>query len=116
MATGRSTRERVAIAGLKTVNWASRVTNRGAGTVAGGRVGLAIAPRLLASLARNRTIIVVSGTNGKTTTTALCVAGWGGLVTTNNTGANMPAGHVAALAGSSTTKVVLEADEAWLAE
>jgi UDP-N-acetylmuramyl tripeptide synthase len=75
-----------------------------------------IAPHLLASLARNRTIVVVSGTNGKTTTTALCVAGWGGQVTTNDTGANMPAGHVAALAGSSTTKVVLEADEAWLAE
>jgi UDP-N-acetylmuramyl tripeptide synthase len=71
---------------------------------------------LLATLARGRTIIVVSGTNGKTTTTALCVAGWGGEVATNETGANMPAGHVAALAGSSDDRVVLEADEAWLAE
>jgi UDP-N-acetylmuramyl tripeptide synthase len=71
---------------------------------------------LLASLAQNRTIIVVSGTNGKTTTTALCAAGWGGDVTTNDTGANMPAGHVAALAGSTATKVVLESDEAWLAD
>jgi len=79
-------------------------------------VGLRIAPTLLDSLARGRTIIVVSGTNGKTTTTALCVAGWGGDVTTNRTGANMPAGHVAALAGSSSEKVVLEADEAWLAD
>ena len=56
---------------------------------------------------------MVSGTNGKTTTTALCVAGWGGDVTTNATGANMPAGHVAALAGSNSRHVVLEVDEAW---
>jgi UDP-N-acetylmuramyl tripeptide synthase len=113
---GRSPREKVAIVALKSVNWASRISRRGAGTVAGGRVGLRIAPTLLDSLARGRTIIVVSGTNGKTTTTALCVAGWGGDVTTNRTGANMPAGHVAALAGSSSEKVVLEADEAWLAD
>jgi UDP-N-acetylmuramyl tripeptide synthase len=71
---------------------------------------------LLAVLARGRTIIVVSGTNGKTTTTALCAAGWGGPVTTNATGANMPAGHVAALAGSTSQRVVLEVDEAWLPE
>jgi UDP-N-acetylmuramyl tripeptide synthase len=116
MAMGRSPRERVAIVGLKTVNWASRLSGRGAGTVAGGRVGLRIAPHLLVSLAQNRTIMVVSGTNGKTTTTALCAAGWGGDVTTNDTGANMPAGHVAALAGSTNSKVVLEVDEAWLAD
>jgi UDP-N-acetylmuramyl tripeptide synthase len=116
MGTGRSWRENLAVGALKGVNWASRLTKRGAGTVAGGHVGLRIAPELLATLARGRTIIVVSGTNGKTTTTALCVAGWGGEVATNETGANMPAGHVAALAGSSDDRVVLEADEAWLAE
>jgi lipid II isoglutaminyl synthase (glutamine-hydrolysing) len=113
---GRSPREKLAIIALQAVNWASRASGRGAGTVAGGRVGLAIAPHLLANLAQNRTIIVVSGTNGKTTTTALCVAGWGGQVATNDTGANMPAGHVAALAASSDVNVVLEADEAWLGD
>jgi UDP-N-acetylmuramyl tripeptide synthase len=116
MGKGHSPRETLAISALKTVNWLSRASGRGAGTVAGGRVGLRIAPRLLESLARGRTIIVVSGTNGKTTTTALCAAGWGGHVTTNATGANMPAGHVAALAGSTSQCVVLEVDEAWLAE
>jgi UDP-N-acetylmuramyl tripeptide synthase len=99
---------------LRGVNGASRLLHRGAGTVAGGRVGLRLAPTLLATLASGRTIIAVSGTNGKTTTTALCVAGWGGEVTTNRTGANMPAGHVAALAGSANERVVLEVDEAWL--
>jgi lipid II isoglutaminyl synthase (glutamine-hydrolysing) len=114
MATRRTARETLAVGALRSVNWLSRVTGRGAGTVAGGRVGLKIAPNLLAVLARDRTVVVVSGTNGKTTTTALCVAGWGGDVTTNATGANMPAGHVAALAGSASAHVVLEADEAWL--
>src|ERR1017187_1746962 len=116
MGMGHSPRDTLAIAALKTVNWLSRASGRGAGTVAGGRVGLRIAPRLLESLARGRTIIVVSGTNGKTTTTALCAAGWGGHVTTNATGANMPAGHVAALAGSTSQHVVLEVDEAWLGD
>jgi UDP-N-acetylmuramyl tripeptide synthase len=116
MGTGRSPREDLAIFALRTVNWLSRVTRRGSGTVAGGRVGLRIAPTLLAVLSRGRTIIVVSGTNGKTTTTAFCAAGWGGSVTTNSTGANMPDGHVAALAGSTSQRVVLEADEAWLPE
>ena len=116
MGMGHSPRDTLAIAALKSVNWVSRASGRGAGTVAGGRVGLKIAPRLLESLARERTIIVVSGTNGKTTTTALCVAGGGGDVTTNATGANMPAGHVAALAGSTSQHVVLEVDEAWLSD
>ncbi|MGC1419391.1 MAG: MurT ligase domain-containing protein [Acidimicrobiales bacterium] len=116
MGTGRTLRERVAVGALRGVNWASRTTKRGAGTVAGGHVGLRIAPDLLSVLAQDREIIVVSGTNGKTTTTALCVAGWGGSVVTNQTGANMPAGHVAALAGSREQRVVLEADEAWLPE
>jgi len=35
-------------------------------------------------------------------------------VATNASGANMPAGHVAALAASKATRVVLETDEAWL--
>jgi UDP-N-acetylmuramyl tripeptide synthase len=114
MGTRLNAREKLAVGALRSVNWVSRVTGRGAGTVAGGRVGLRIAPNLLEVLARDRTVIVVSGTNGKTTTTALCVAGWGGVVTTNATGANMPAGHVAALASSQSWHVVLEVDEAWL--
>lgn len=115
MSTGPTLRQTVAVAVVRIVNWASRLSRRGAGTVAGGRAGLWTDPELLAKLARGRTIILVSGTNGKTTTTALAVAGWGGPVATNITGANMPAGHVAALVGSSHERVVLEVDEAWLA-
>jgi UDP-N-acetylmuramyl tripeptide synthase len=75
-----------------------------------------IAPDLVRSLARGRTVILVSGTNGKTTTTSMVVAGWGGSVTTNETGANMPAGHVAALVESKNEHVALEVDEAWLGD
>src|ERR1039458_7354982 len=68
---------------------------RGSGTVIGGRVGMKIAPDLVTSLTRGRTVILVSGTNGKTTTTSMVVAGWGGAGTTNENGGKLPPGHVA---------------------
>ncbi|MDA8275070.1 MAG: DUF1727 domain-containing protein [Actinomycetota bacterium] len=59
----------------------------------------------------------MTGTNGKTTTTRLlsaAVATEGG-VATNDTGANMPAGHLAALvAAPETATAVLEVDEVYL--
>jgi UDP-N-acetylmuramoylalanine-D-glutamate ligase len=109
-------RDHLASVAVRTVNRASRMSGRGSGTVVGGRVGMKIAPDLVATLARGRTVILVSGTNGKTTTTSMVVAGWGGEVTTNETGANMPAGHLAALVESRNEHVALEVDEAWLAD
>ena len=96
------------------VNFLSRLTSRGSGTVIGGRMGLAIAPHLLTDLAHGRDVILVSGTNGKTTTSAMIAAGWGVVVATNDTGSNMPAGLVAALAASKSHSAVLEVDESWL--
>lgn len=96
------------------VNALSRGLGKGSGTVAGGRVGMAIDPDLLNVLSRSRTVVLVSGTNGKTTTSAMLRAGWGGEVAGNVTGANMPEGHVAALCASRAVHVVLETDEAWL--
>jgi UDP-N-acetylmuramyl tripeptide synthase len=98
------------------VNRLSRLSSRGSGTVIGGRVGLVIAPRLLVDLARGRDVILVSGTNGKTTTTAMIATGWRKETVTNATGSNMPEGHVAALAESKSKSVVLEVDEAWLGD
>lgn len=114
MSNRLSPRGVLALVALRTVNSLSRATGRGSGTVAGGRVGLAIYPKLLSELSKHRDIILVSATNGKTTTAALSVAGWSNNVATNATGANMPAGHVAALAASKATRAVLETDEAWL--
>jgi UDP-N-acetylmuramyl tripeptide synthase len=97
----------------------SRVTGRGDGSVIGGRLGLMIDPRLLANLSAGRDIALVSGTNGKTTTTRLTAAALGvlGDVATNSLGANMPSGHTSALARAGRTPyAVLEVDEHYLPE
>jgi UDP-N-acetylmuramyl tripeptide synthase len=114
-------RASLAVDALRASNWLSRALGRGSGTVAGGRVGLALDPGLLATLARERPVALVSGTNGKTTTTRMLVAALSGdggpAIVSNDTGANMPAGHVAALAGSAeSSPAVLEVDEGYLAQ
>jgi len=114
-----SLRARAAASAAVAVNWASRRAGLGSGTVAGGRAGLVVDPHLVEKLCVGRPVALVSGTNGKTTTTALLAgalgAGLGGGVVTNATGSNMPAGHAAALAaGGRTGPVVLEVDEAYL--
>ncbi len=114
MPSGFTFRDDVAKGAVRTVNLLSRLSARGSGTVAGGRVGLVIAPSLLSHLAEGRQVILVSGTNGKTTTAAMIASGWGGEVAWNATGSNMPPGHVAALVGSKSKRAVLEVDEAWL--
>src|SRR6266536_5314789 len=95
----------------------SRATGRGDGSVIGGRLGLLVDPNLLAHLAAGRQIALVSGTNGKTTTTRLTAAALGvlGDVATNSLGANMPTGHTSALAKAGRTPyAVLEVDEHYL--
>src|SRR5438046_1344472 len=97
----------------------SRATGRGDGSVIGGRIGLMVDPRLLANLAAGRQIALISGTNGKTTTTRLTAAALGvlGDVATNSLGANMPTGHTSALARAGRTPyAVLEVDEHYLAQ
>jgi UDP-N-acetylmuramyl tripeptide synthase len=99
----------------------SRTLRRGDGFVIGGRVVLAACPDAFAQLSRGRRVVFVSATNGKTTTTRLLAAAMraAGPVLTNNSGANMPAGLVAALAMPTQrvpddAPVVLEADETYL--
>jgi len=53
------------------VNATSRRLGRGQGTVAGGRAGLRLDPRLLEHLSKGRQIALVTGTNGKTTVSYL---------------------------------------------
>ena len=64
-------RTRAGRAATVAVNAVSRRLRLGGGTVVGGRVGLAVDPGLLARLAAGRPVALVSGTNGKTTTTRL---------------------------------------------
>jgi UDP-N-acetylmuramyl tripeptide synthase len=89
----------------------SRRLGRGAGTVVRGRVVLAVAPDALHRLAVGRRCVVVTGTNGKSTTTRLISAALGEQVATNSTGANMGPGLVTALDDHPGAVAVLETDE-----
>lgn len=95
----------------------SRRLRLGGGSVIGGRAILAVDPHALERLAAGRRVALVSGTNGKTTTTTLVRAALAtaGPVVTNVLGANLPPGLTAALAGGPPgAPAVLEVDEAWL--
>ncbi|MDR0199085.1 MAG: Mur ligase family protein [Streptococcaceae bacterium] len=91
------------------------------GSTLPGRIALKIDPKILGELTKNTEIIVVTGTNGKTLTTALTVGilehAFGKIIT-NPTGANMITGIVSTFlkAGKSRSKryAVLEIDEASL--
>jgi UDP-N-acetylmuramyl tripeptide synthase len=111
-------RTRTAIAATRAVNALSRRFGAGSGTVAGGHAGLAIDPELLEHLAAGRRVALVSGTNGKTTTTrllAVALEGTLGRAATNATGSNMPTGHVTALAAARPgAPAVLEVDEGYV--
>jgi lipid II isoglutaminyl synthase (glutamine-hydrolysing) len=102
----------------RAVNATSRRLGRGRGTVAGGRSGLKVDPQLLQHLTASRQVALVTGTNGKTTTTrllAVALGAGGAKVVSNETGSNMPPGHVAALAGDRRAALaVLEVDEIYL--
>jgi lipid II isoglutaminyl synthase (glutamine-hydrolysing) len=94
-AAGRlPTRAKVAMAAGKLTSAASRAAGRGSGAVIGGRIALRVDPELLARLTTGRQVVLVSATNGKTTTTRLIAEALRarGPVASNALGANMPAG------------------------
>ena len=109
-------RARLALAVGGLAGAASRATRRGSGRTVAGRVAARLAPDLLAELARGRRLLLVSGTNGKTTTTRYLTAALQDLgpVLSNDDGGNLKAGIVQALARGARTGYavgVLEVDE-----
>ncbi len=113
-----SPRAKLAVTAGKAAAAVSRAAGRGSGSVIGGRVALRLDPDLLARLARHLDVILVSATNGKTTTTRLIAEALraSGPVVSNALGANMPAGITSALAGGSDARYgVIEVDEKYLA-
>jgi lipid II isoglutaminyl synthase (glutamine-hydrolysing) len=111
---GISVRGRVALGAGSAARWASRVTGRGAGAMIGGLVAMTLDKSILGQLGAGRRSVVVTGTNGKSTTTRMTAAALAtiGPVATNAEGANMDAGLVAALAGArDATLAALEVDE-----
>jgi UDP-N-acetylmuramyl tripeptide synthase len=95
----------------------SRLTGRD-GSVIGGIVGLRLQPDLLSLLAQGRQIVLVTGTNGKTTTTRLITAALSALgqeIASNMYGANMEAGLTSALSRAPDAPLaVLETDEKYI--
>lgn len=80
----------------------------------GGLVSMKLDRSILGQLGKGRRTVVVTGTNGKSTTTRMTAAALAtiGPVATNAEGANMDAGLIAALAGTRQAKLAaLEVDE-----
>ena len=107
---------------------ASRLAGRGTGAAIQGQVMLKADPQALAKLLQDRRIAMVSGTNGKTTTTHLLAAsvgaalverGWGGpeRIVHNADGANLHGGIASALSNKPGADIaVLETDERVVAD
>ena len=94
---------------------------RGRGETLSGRVILALDSKAISKLSTGRDIVLVSGTNGKTTSTKNLAeilrefAGEG--VSTSESGANMPAGIASLLAQKPRNRfAVIECDEMYLPE
>ena len=107
-------RGRAALGLGSAARWASRVTGRGAGAMIGGLVAMTLDRSVLRQLGAGRRTAVVTGTNGKSTTTRMVAAALStvGPVATNGEGANMDAGLVAALAADRQARLAaLEVDE-----
>jgi len=107
-------RSRVATAAANLATAASRATGRGAGGMIGGLVAGAIDPNIMASLGGGRPTVLVTGTNGKSTTTRMLASAVRTTtsVATNDGGDNMDAGIISALlAGKDADTIVLECDE-----
>ncbi|KAA2261347.1 DUF1727 domain-containing protein [Solihabitans fulvus] len=94
----------------------SQAMGLGAGGMIGGRVALKLDPQALRRLCAGRRVALVTGTNGKTTTTLMLARAVDelGLVASNHGGANMPDGLVTALSQDPDADfAVLEVDEGY---
>lgn len=92
----------------------SRALGKGSGGMFGGKVALALSPNILSELSVGKQIILVTGTNGKSTTTRMTAESLRtlGEVASNQNGDNMTTGIVTALMESAEAPfAVLEVDE-----
>lgn len=90
-----SPRAKLAVTAGKAAAAVSRAAGRGSGSVIGGRVSLKLDPDLLGRLATHLDVVLVSATNGKTTTTRLLAEALraAGPVVSNALGANIAGRH-----------------------
>ncbi|WP_010539969.1 MurT ligase domain-containing protein [Dietzia alimentaria] len=112
--TALTPRGRTAVAVGNLATWASRVSGRGSGGMIGGLVALKLDPGLMRQLSAGRRTALVTGTNGKSTTTRMLTAALStlGPVASNANGDNMDAGIVSALgADQAAGLAAIEVDE-----
>jgi UDP-N-acetylmuramyl tripeptide synthase len=118
---GRRPVDPVVVAGARLAGAAIRASGRGQGTTLPGLLAERCAPGIAARrAARLDRVVLVTGTNGKTTTTAMLAAALtagGRRVVSNAAGSNLYRGLATALlaAGRAAQDAVLEVDEAVLA-
>jgi UDP-N-acetylmuramyl tripeptide synthase len=92
----------------------SRALGKGNGVMVAGRFILKFAPNAVEKLSKNKRVVLISGTNGKSTTAKLIAEALSAKYTVahNHTGANLFAGVAAALGANPNAEVaVLEVDE-----
>lgn len=94
-----SPRVYLAIGVAKLASTASRVLRRGHGDMIGGHLALKIQPDLINRLSASKKSVIVTGTNGKSTTTRMIASALqnSGTVATQRSGANMDAGVATSL-------------------
>lgn len=108
-------RDHLAISAGRAASTAVRLSGKGSGTVIAGHVARGLCPEIVDRIGRGRRAVLVTGTNGKTTTTALVAAGLGSSVTSNRSGSNLWSGVLTALIeGDPAVTAVLEVDEGTL--
>ncbi|HUS15679.1 MAG TPA: MurT ligase domain-containing protein, partial [Chloroflexia bacterium] len=115
MVKGVGPREVLAIAAARGAGQATRLLRRGGGTALPGLVAERLSPAILRRLTRQlrRGALIVTGTNGKTTTSRLLggvldAAGW--RTVHNRSGSNLVRGLIATLVQQSTLTGDLRAD------
>ncbi|WP_026459270.1 Mur ligase family protein [Schaalia vaccimaxillae] len=107
-------RSQIAVLAGSAARSASRALGRGAGGMIGGEVALKISPSVLSDLARPVQSVIVSATNGKSTTTRMMRTALSqlGEVASNTNGDNMTSGVITALMNSRSARfAALEVDE-----
>lgn len=113
-ATSLSVRGRLGLRAGMAARTASRALGKGAGGMFGGKVALSVAPQIIEELSEGKKTVLVTGTNGKSTTTKMTAAALSTLapVAANLGGDNMLTGVATALmTGRDAPFAVLEVDE-----
>ncbi|MCI7552085.1 MAG: MurT ligase domain-containing protein [Actinomycetaceae bacterium] len=112
--------DRLAILAGRAATWASQTTGKGSGGMIGGTIALKVAPHIARNIAQTMKVALVTGTNGKSTTTKMLNAALRAhpqasasrSVAWNSRGDNMFEGITSALITSPhATFATLEVDE-----